>query len=372
MQIPSHEQLLEAGVHFGHQIRRWNPLMKRYIFMARQGIHIIDLKKTRSCLEEAVNLIAKVSSSGKRVLFVSTKKQGRECVKEHAQRCGQFYMTERWLGGTLTNHRTIFKSIHRLEELERQEEEGYIENLTKKEMLQRTRAKERLQKYLGGIRGMKELPGAMVVVDIKKEHIAINEARVLKIPCVAIVDTNCDPSKVNYPVPGNDDAIKSISLIVGTLADAVLLGREGTDLPEDEEILEEMVQVQEKPDKDIQLDKDIQPDKDIQKSVQGKKDKVKTSDKKTEKKDEAEKKTEEKSEKVKKEIETKTAKKTEKKETEKSTVIKKTEKKKTEKKTETKTRVKEKTEPEKKTKAKKETKKETETVNVEKKKENEE
>lgn len=229
MQIPSHEQLLEAGVHFGHQVRRWNPRMKPYIFMARNGIHIIDLKKTRSCLEDAANLLSSIAASGDGVLFVSTKKQGRECVREQAERCGQFHVTERWLGGTLTNHRTIYMSIHRLNELEKMEEEGFAQGLTKKERLRKNREKQRLEKYLGGIRSMKGTPGAVVVVDIKKENIAVREARKLGVPCIAIVDTNCDPTMVDYPVPGNDDAIKSISLIVSTLADAVLLGREGMD-----------------------------------------------------------------------------------------------------------------------------------------------
>ena len=229
MQIPSHEQLLEAGVHFGHQVRRWNPRMKSYIFMARNGIHIIDLKKTRACLEDSVNLLSKISASGDSVLFVSTKKQGREAVREQAERCGQHHVTERWLGGTLTNHRTVFMSVHRLEELRKMEEEGFASGLTKKERLRKSREKQRLEKYLGGISGMKKLPGAVVVVDIKKENIAVREARKLGIPCVAIVDTNCDPTMVDYPIPGNDDAIKSISLLVSTLADAVLLGREGVD-----------------------------------------------------------------------------------------------------------------------------------------------
>ncbi|MBN1435156.1 30S ribosomal protein S2 [Candidatus Fermentibacterales bacterium] len=242
MQIPSHEQLLEAGVHFGHQVRRWNPRMKPFIFMARNGIHIIDLKKTRACLEDAANLVARVAADGKGVLFVSTKKQGRECVREQAQKCGQFFVTERWLGGTLTNHKTVYMSVHRLEELQKMEEEGFAAGLTKKERLSKVRERERLEKYMGGIRGMKEIPGAVVVVDIKKENIAVLEARKLGIPCIAIVDTNCDPTSVDYPVPGNDDAIKSISLIVSTLAEAVLLGREGVDSgpgPEDQEAPEQ-------------------------------------------------------------------------------------------------------------------------------------
>lgn len=221
--------MLEAGVHFGHQVKRWNPRMKPYIFMARGGIHIIDLQKTRELLEESANMLTRTVASGKSVLFVATKKQGRECVKEQARRAGQHSMTERWLGGTLTNFQTVYKSILRLEDLEKFEKEGSTRKFTKRELLQKSREKEKLEKYLSGIRGMKELPGAVVVVDIKKEHIAVKEARRLGIPCVGLIDTNCDPSEVDYPIPGNDDAIKSISLIIGALADACLLGREGAD-----------------------------------------------------------------------------------------------------------------------------------------------
>jgi small subunit ribosomal protein S2 len=227
MQIPSIQDMLEAGVHFGHQDKRWNPAMKSYIFMSRNGIHIIDLKKTQKALEDAVNLVSRTVAQGKDVLFVATKKQGRECVENHSERSGQYFMTERWLGGTLTNFKTVFKSIVRLNELEKEEREGFPRSLKKREILQKTRERERIDKYLRGIRHMKGLPGVVVVVDIKKEAIAVQEAKRLGIPCVGIVDTNCDPSQVDYPIPGNDDAIKSISLIVGTLADAALLGAEG-------------------------------------------------------------------------------------------------------------------------------------------------
>ena len=227
MQIPSIQDLLEAGAHFGHQEKRWNPRMKNYIFMSRNGIHIIDLKKTQKNLEDAINLVSKIVAGGKDVLFVATKKQGRESVREHAERSGMFYMTERWLGGTLTNHNTIFKSIRRLEELEDMEKKGWPKGFKKREILQKTREMERINKYLKGIRHMKGLPGVIVVVDIKKEAIAVQEARNLGIPCIAVVDTNCDPTEVDYPVPANDDAIKSIDLIVGSLADAALLGAEG-------------------------------------------------------------------------------------------------------------------------------------------------
>ncbi len=235
------KEMLEAGIHFGHQKSRWNPKMKSYIFMARNGIHIIDLKKSRELLEDAANLVAKTVASGKSVLFVATKKQGRECLKEHAIRCGQYYVTERWMGGMLTNFRTISKGIQTLIELELAEKDGYPSSLTKKEILRKKRHREKLEKDLTGIRHMKKLPGVIIVVDIKKEQIAVREARNLKIPCIGIVDTNCDPTEVDYPIPGNDDAIKSISMIVGTLADYALLGAEGaTSEAADALALEEM------------------------------------------------------------------------------------------------------------------------------------
>lgn len=221
------QDMLEAGIHFGHQKSRWNPKMRNFIFMARNGIHIIDLKKSRELLEDAANLVAKTVASGKSVLFVATKKQGRECVREHAVRCGQFFVTERWMGGMLTNFATISGGIQTLVELEKLEKDGYPGSLTKKEILRKKRHREKLEKDLSGIRDMKDLPGVIIVVDIKKEQIAVREARKLNIPCVGIVDTNCDPTEVDYPIPGNDDAIKSISMIVGTLADHVLLGAEG-------------------------------------------------------------------------------------------------------------------------------------------------
>jgi len=229
MEIPTLQDMLEAGIHFGHQKSRWNPKMGRYIFMERNGIHIIDLKLTRECLEEAANLVSRQVAAGKSILFVATKKQGRETLKEHAIRAGQHYVTERWMGGTLTNFLTISQGIKTLEELERIEQTGYPVSLTKKEILHKQRHREKLEKYLSGIREMRNLPGVLVVVDIKKEQIAIREARKLGIPCIGIVDTNCDPTEVDYPIPGNDDAIKSISLIIGTLADFAILGAEGRD-----------------------------------------------------------------------------------------------------------------------------------------------
>jgi small subunit ribosomal protein S2 len=229
MDIPTLQDMLEAGLHFGHQKCRWNPKMRRYIFMERNGIHIIDLKMTRELLEEAANLVSKQVAAGKSVLFVATKKQGRETLKEHAIRSGQHYVTERWMGGTLTNFLTISQGIKTLEELENIEKVGYPLSLTKKEILQKQRHREKLEKYLSGIRDMRSLPGVLVVVDIKKEQIAVREARKLGIPCIGIVDTNCDPTEVDYPIPGNDDAIKSISLIIGTLADFAILSAEGRD-----------------------------------------------------------------------------------------------------------------------------------------------
>lgn len=240
MQIPSMQEMLEAGIHFGHQKSRWNPKMRNFIFMARNGIHIIDLKKSRLLLEEAANLVARTVSSGKNVLFVATKKQGRECVREHAVRSGQFYVTERWMGGMLTNFSTIAGGIETLNELEKLEKEGYPPSLTKKEILRKKRHFEKLEKDLSGIRDMKKLPGVVVVVDIKKEQIAVKEARKLGIPCIGLVDTNCDPTEVDYPIPGNDDAIKSISMIIGTLADHAILGSEGTGSGEEEMTPKEM------------------------------------------------------------------------------------------------------------------------------------
>lgn len=235
------KEMLEAGIHFGHQKSRWNPKMKNYIFMARNGIHIIDLKKSRALLEDAANLVSKTVASGKSVLFVATKKQGRECLKEHALRCGQYYVTERWMGGMLTNFGTISKGIETLNDLEKAEKEGYPVSLTKKEILRKKRKREKLEKDLTGIRNMKKLPGVVIVVDIKKEQIAVREAKKLKIPCIGIVDTNCDPTEVDYPIPGNDDAIKSISMIVGTLADFALLSAEGAGSDESDAVASEKI-----------------------------------------------------------------------------------------------------------------------------------
>lgn len=216
------KELLEAGVHFGHQTRRWSPKMKPYIFTARNGIYIIDLKKTLECLKVACLKVKEVVTNGSPILFVGTKKQAQEVILHEAQRCGMFYVTHRWLGGTLTNYSTIRQNIKRLRSIERMSQDGTFEKLTKKEALGLSREREKLEKVLGGIKDMTELPGLMYVVDSKKERIAVAEARKLRIPVIAIVDTNSDPDFVDFPVAGNDDAIKSIKIITREIADAVI------------------------------------------------------------------------------------------------------------------------------------------------------
>ncbi|MFN3134495.1 MAG: 30S ribosomal protein S2 [Candidatus Kryptonium sp.] len=216
------QQLLEAGVHFGHLTRRWNPKMKPFIFMEKNGIHIIDLKKTQEYLDIACEEVKKIILQGKQVLFVGTKKQAKEIIRTEAERAGMPYVIERWLGGTLTNFVTIKKSVKKLQNIEKMEADGTIDELTKKERLKILREKEKYQKILGGIRYMESLPGAVYIVDIKKEHIAVSEARKLNIPIFAMLDTNCDPDLVNYPIPANDDAIKSIQLITKVFTDAIL------------------------------------------------------------------------------------------------------------------------------------------------------
>lgn len=227
MSVISMKQLLEAGVHFGHQTRRWNPKMKRFIFTERNGIYIIDLQKTVKKAEEAYFFIREVAESGKPVLFVGTKKQAQESIETEAQRCGMYYVSNRWLGGMLTNFKTIKSRIARLNEIERKEQTGEIDLLPKKEVIDLMHEKEKLVKNLGGIREMREMPGALFVVDPKKEHIAVQEAHALGIPVVAIVDTNCDPDEIDYPIPGNDDAIRAVKLIAAKMADAVLEGKQG-------------------------------------------------------------------------------------------------------------------------------------------------
>jgi len=221
------KQLLEAGVHFGHQTRRWNPKMAPYIFMERNGIYIIDLQQTVKKFDQAYEFIKNIVAEGKEVLFVGTKKQAQQTIKEEAERCNMFYVNQRWLGGTLTNYQTIKNRILRLKELEKMEEEGVFEVLTKKEVAKLINERERLERFLGGIKNMNGLPGAVYVVDPRKEKIAVAEARKLKIPVIAIVDTNCDPDEIDYIIPGNDDAIRAVKLITSKIADAVLEGRQG-------------------------------------------------------------------------------------------------------------------------------------------------
>lgn len=227
MAVISMKQLLEAGVHFGHQTRRWNPKMAPYIFTERNGIYIIDLQKTVKKVDEAYDFLRSVAEEGKSILFVGTKKQAQEAVKEEALKSGMFYVNERWLGGMMTNFATIRKSINRLKELEAMEEDGTFEVLSKKEVLALKREQEKLEKSLGGIKDMEELPGALFIVDPRKERIAVAEAKKLNIPIVAIVDTNCDPDEIDYVIPGNDDAIRAVKLLTSRMADAVIEGRQG-------------------------------------------------------------------------------------------------------------------------------------------------
>ncbi|HYE83871.1 MAG TPA: 30S ribosomal protein S2 [Clostridia bacterium] len=232
MSVISMKQLLEAGVHFGHQTRRWNPKMAEYIFTERNGIYIIDLQKTVKKVEEAYNFIKQVSASGKDVLFVGTKKQAQESIESEAIRANMFYVNQRWLGGMLTNFKTIRKRIERLNELEKMEEDGTFEVLPKKEVIKLRAEKEKLEKNLGGIKNMTGAPGALFIVDPRKEKIAIQEAHILGIPIVAIVDTNCDPEEVDYPIPGNDDAIRAVKLLTSKVADAIIEARQGEQLAE--------------------------------------------------------------------------------------------------------------------------------------------
>ena len=229
MSVISMKQLLEADVHFGHQTRRWNPKMAQYIFTERNGIYIIDLQKTVKKAEEAYKAMKEIAETGKPVLFVGTKKQAQEAIKEEAERCGMFYVNERWLGGMLTNHKTIQTRINKLRELERMENEGVFEVLPKKEVIKLRAEKEKLEKYLNGMKDMPELPGAMFVVDPRKENIAIQEAHRLGIPVFGIVDTNCDPEELDYAIPGNDDAIRAVKLITGAMANAIIEARQGAE-----------------------------------------------------------------------------------------------------------------------------------------------
>ena len=229
MAVVSMKQLLEAGVHFGHQTRRWNPKMAPYIYTERNGIYIIDLQKTVKKLEEAYNFVRDISANGGNVLFVGTKKQAQDAIKEEAARCGGYYVNARWLGGMLTNFRTMRTRIDRLAQLRKMEEDGTFAMLPKKEVIKHQAEIEKLEKYLGGVKEMKKLPAALFIVDPRKERNAIAEARKLNIPIVAIVDTNCDPDEIDYVIPGNDDAIRAIRLIAAAMANAVIEGRQGED-----------------------------------------------------------------------------------------------------------------------------------------------
>ena len=232
MAVVSMKQLLEAGVHFGHQTRRWNPKMAPYIYTERNGIYIIDLQKTVKKLEEAYNFVRDLAANGQSILFVGTKKQAQDAIKEEAERVGQYYVNARWLGGMLTNFKTMRTRIDRLAQLKKMQEDGTFDMLPKKEVMKLLGEMEKLEKYLGGVKEMKKLPGALFVVDPRKEHNAIAEARKLHIPIVAIVDTNCDPDEIDYVIPANDDAIRAIRLIASTMANAVQEGRQGVDAEE--------------------------------------------------------------------------------------------------------------------------------------------
>ena len=229
MAVVSMKQLLEAGVHFGHQTRRWNPKMAPYIYTERNGIYIIDLQKTVKKLEEAYNFVRETSLNGGNILFVGTKKQAQDAIKEEAARCGGYYVNARWLGGMLTNFRTMRTRIDRLAQLKKMEEDGTFAMLPKKEVIKHQGEIEKLEKYLGGVKEMKKLPAAMFIVDPRKERNAIAEAKKLGIPVVAIVDTNCDPDEIDYVIPGNDDAIRAIRLIAAAMANAAIEGRQGED-----------------------------------------------------------------------------------------------------------------------------------------------
>ena len=242
MSVVAMKQLLEAGVHFGHQTRRWNPKMAEYIFQARNGIHIIDLQKSSKKLDEAYDFLKNQAEEGKTVLFVGTKKQAQECAKEAAEKCGMYYVNQRWLGGTLTNFKTIRNRIKRLTDIENMQEDGTFEVLPKKEVILLKKEMEKLEKNLGGIKEMTEIPGVMFVVDPNKEKIAILEARKLGIPVIGLVDTNCNPEDVDYAIPGNDDAIRAVKLIMDVMANAVIEGRQGESMEQEVDEQEQMAE----------------------------------------------------------------------------------------------------------------------------------
>lgn len=239
------KNLLEAGVHFGHQTRRWNPKMSRFIFTERNGIYIIDLQKTVKQIEQAYDFVREIVADGGRVLFVGTKKQAQEAVETEAKRSGQFYVSHRWLGGMLTNYKTIRKRIERLKKLELMEEDGTFQRLPKKEVIKLRREAEKLEKFLGGIKEMDKLPNVLFVIDPKNEKIAVNEAKILGIPVIGVVDTNCDPDEVDIAIPGNDDAIRAVKLLTGTIANAIVEAKQGEQVETEEAIVEEAEEVSE-------------------------------------------------------------------------------------------------------------------------------
>ncbi len=240
MAVVAMKQLLEAGVHFGHQTRRWDPKMAEYIFQARNGIHIIDLQKTSKKLDEAYNFLKEQAEEGKNVLFVGTKKQAQECIKEAAQKSSMYYVDQRWLGGMLTNFSTIRKRVQRLKDLEKMQEDGTFDVLPKKEVIGLKKEMEKLERNLGGIKEMEALPGVLFIVDPKKERTAILEARKLNIPVIGLIDTNCNPEDVDYPIPGNDDAIRAVKLITDVMANAIIEGKQGETFEEIQEVEEQM------------------------------------------------------------------------------------------------------------------------------------
>ncbi|WP_027338721.1 30S ribosomal protein S2 [Halonatronum saccharophilum] len=239
MSVITMKQLLESGVHFGHQTKRWNPKMDRYIFTERNGIYIVDLQQTVKLAEKSYNFVHELASEGKNIMFVGTKKQAKDTIKQEAERCGMPYVNERWLGGMLTNYKTIRKRIKRLEELEQMEEDGIFEVLPKKEVMTLEKERNKLQRFLGGIRDMNGVPDALFVADPRREEIAVAEAKKLGIPVVAIVDTNCDPDLIDYVIPGNDDAIRAVKLLTGVIANAVVEANQGEQLEEAEAVEEE-------------------------------------------------------------------------------------------------------------------------------------
>lgn len=245
MAVISMKQLLEAGVHFGHQTRKWNPKMSKYIFTSRNDIHIINLEDTAVLVEKAYEFVRDAAKEGKTILFVGTKKQAQQAIADEAKRCGMFYVNSRWLGGTLTNFKTIRSRVDRLNKINQMEKVGEFNLLPKKEVLKLQAERDKLEKYLGGIKEMTKLPDVMFIVDPKKEHIAVKEARTLNIPIVALVDTNCDPDLIDYVIPGNDDAIRAVSLIAGVMANAVIEAKEGVVVNADEEEIEKAEEVKE-------------------------------------------------------------------------------------------------------------------------------